>query len=330
MGDWFQHRSSDWRDWALADLLEAKRRRGIRISLVVPAYNEAGTVGAIVSRLRRDLMESAPLVDEIIVIDSDSTDSTSEEAHAAGANVYLAAEIRPDLGIRRGKGEAMWKSLFVTRGDVLVFIDADLTEWDSHFVTGLLGPLLLEPDVQLVKGFYDRPLIPDGRPEQAGSLLEGGRVTELMARPLLALRWPELGVVVQPLSGEWAIRRELFEQLAVPTGYGVEMGVLVDTYLHGGLEAIAQVDLGRRVHGHQSLRDLGAMALEILAIADRRSGGLRSSEQTVRLLQYNPGDHGSIPVRRDVVIDERPSARSVLRHDDQSAVEKPDRGLSGC
>ncbi|HEY3736542.1 MAG TPA: glucosyl-3-phosphoglycerate synthase, partial [Jatrophihabitans sp.] len=206
------------------------------------------------------------LVDELIVMDSLSSDGTAEVAEHAGATVHRVADVRPDLGVQKGKGEALWKAQFVAGGSLLVFIDADLTAWGTHFVTGLLGPLLTDPAVQLCRGFYDRMIEETGGQRST----EGGRVTELMARPLLAERWPELGAVVQPLAGEWAIRRDWFAQLSVPVGYGIEFSTLVDTLSGHGLDAIAQVDLGARDHRHQHVHDLSAMALEILAVADRR------------------------------------------------------------
>jgi glucosyl-3-phosphoglycerate synthase len=297
--DWFSRRTHRWQDWSFSGLLEAKRSTGTRVSLVVPARNEAATVGAVVTRLREALMETADLVDECVVIDSDSTDDTFAVASDAGAVVHRAADIRPDLGTVPGKGEAMWKSVFVTTGDVLVFIDADLLDWDTHFVPGLLGPLLNDPDVALVKGFYERPML-DG----AGGAFEGGRVTELVARPLIALLFPELAGLVQPLAGEWAVRRGHFASLPVPTGYAVELAALVDTVAARGIDAVAQVDLGRRAHRHQALRDLGAMATQILAAAERRAG--RSVGEEVVLLQYHPGVSG--PDARRVPVGERPPA----------------------
>jgi glucosyl-3-phosphoglycerate synthase len=178
--------------------------------------------------------------------------------------VHRAAEIRPDLGTHPGKGEAMWKSLFVTKGEIIVFMDADLLDWDTHFVPGLLGPLLTTPGVDLVKGFYERPL--------GDAPYEGGRVTELVARPLISLLFHDLAGLHQPLAGEWAVRRSLFESLSVPTGYAVELAALIDTAASRGDEAIAQVDLGRRAHRHQSLRDLGGMARQIMAMALGRAG----------------------------------------------------------
>jgi glucosyl-3-phosphoglycerate synthase len=211
---WYRRRTTHWQDWPLARLLELKEREGARISVVIPARNEERTVASVVGPLHQALVTDAPLVDELVVIDSDSTDGTAAAASAAGAVVHRAADIAPSLGSYPGKGEALWKSLLVTRGDLLVFVDADLTQWGPHFVTGLLGPLLAEPSVQLVKGFYARV-----RTEADGSVsTEGGRVTELVARPVLSLWWPHLAGVVQPLAGEWAARRSLMESLHVTVG----------------------------------------------------------------------------------------------------------------
>ncbi|RYJ00086.1 MAG: glucosyl-3-phosphoglycerate synthase, partial [Actinomycetales bacterium] len=214
---WFAANSSSWNDHTVADLLAAKTEVGLTVSLVVPARNEAATVGDVVTRVREALVETTALLDEIVVIDSDSTDDTYAVAEDAGAVVHRAAEIRPDLGVATGKGEAMWKSQFVTTGDVLVFMDADLLDWDTHFVPGLLGPLLLRPEIELVKGYYERPLADGSATESLteGGAYEGGRVTELVARPLLNFLFPELAGLVQPLAGEWAVRRSLFSRLAV-------------------------------------------------------------------------------------------------------------------
>ncbi|NYG54771.1 glucosyl-3-phosphoglycerate synthase [Nocardioides perillae] len=305
---WFASHTHRWQDWPLASLLAAKQRAGVSVSLVVPARNEAATVGDVVARVRDALVDTVALLDEVVVIDSDSTDDTYAVAEDAGARVHRAAEVRPDLGSFPGKGEAMWKSLFVTRGDLVVFMDADLVDWDTHFVPGLLGPLLCQPGVDLVKGFYERPFL--GAEPAA---YEGGRVTELVARPLLALRHPELAALVQPLAGEWAARRTLLETLSVPTGYAVELAALLDTAATRGVDAIAQVDLGRRAHRHQALRDLGAMATQILAAADARAGGgaLPEPGSVVPLRQYHPVDGAVVPLTRDVPVGERPPAALV-------------------
>jgi glucosyl-3-phosphoglycerate synthase len=266
--EWFDLRTSHWQDWPLDRLLEARERIGARISVVIPARNEEHTVGGVVTAIRSALMARAPLIDEIVVIDSDSADETARAAAGAGATVHRARDIAPALGAYPGKGEALWKALLVTQGDLLVFIDADLTHWGTHFVTGLLGPLLADPGVQLVKGFYAR--LRTGTDGSAST--EGGRVTELVARPLLSLWWPELGGVVQPLAGEWAARRGLMESLQIPVGYGVELSTLLDTAAGHGLEAIAQVDLDARAHRHQADHDLALMAAELLLVAERRRG----------------------------------------------------------
>lgn len=266
MSAWGERNTHHWDDWTLGDLMAAKQ--GHTVSLVVPARNEAATVGDVVTRVREALVDTVALLDEIVVIDSDSTDDTYGVATDAGAVVHRAGEIRPDLGSVPGKGEAMWKAQFVTAGDVIVFMDADLLDWDTHFVPGLLGPLLTRPEVALVKGFYERPMLSG----DTAVPFEGGRVTELVARPLIRLLFPELGGLHQPLAGEWAVRRELFERLSVPTGYAVELAALVDTLRARGLDALAQVDLGTRAHRHQSLRDLSGMATQILAAALARSG----------------------------------------------------------
>ena len=262
---WFATRTSAWEDWSLADVMAAKCDH--QIAVVIPARDEEQTIADVVTQIRHDLVEEVALVDELVVMDSLSSDHTAKVAADAGAMVHSVADVRADLGVRAGKGEALWKSLFVTSADLLVFIDADLTEWGSHFVTGLVGPLLASDATLLVKGFYDRQL-----DFGEGIAAEGGRVTELVARPWLALNRPELSAVVQPLAGEWAVRRAHFEGLSVPVGYGIEIAALIDTADLAGVDAIAQVDLGRRAHRHQNLHDLGAMAYELLAVAERRNG----------------------------------------------------------
>jgi glucosyl-3-phosphoglycerate synthase len=258
----------------------------------------------VVGSLRAALVERTPLVDEVVVIDSDSSDRTAAVAARAGAVVHRAREIAPEFGGHPGKGEALWKSLFVTEGDLLVFVDADLTQWGPHFVTGLLGPLLTcDPDVLLVKGFYARVAT-----RSDGSVsTEGGRVTELVARPLLSLWWPELSGVVQPLAGEWAARRELMESLPIPVGYGVELSTLIDTAARHGLDRIAQVDLDSRAHKHQADHDLALMAAELLVVAERRRVPARGPEPDGPRLQQFAREGGEVrPVDRPVPVTERP------------------------
>jgi glucosyl-3-phosphoglycerate synthase len=293
-------------DWTLEGLLRLKGDR--TISVVIPARNEEATVGDVAGRILADV---GGLVDEVVVIDSDSTDATADMALRAGAKVFSANGIQPGVGSFAGKGEALWKSQFVTRGDLVVFVDADLVDWGTHFVTGLLGPLLTDTSVHLVKAIYDRPMLDaTGREEEAG-----GRVTELVARPWLALHRPELAGIVQPLSGEWAIRRSSFATFSVPVGYGVEIAALIDTADRFGVGAIAQVDLGRRTHRHHRHDTLGLMAVQVLAAAERRRGAHRSGDgavgATVDLTQYSRGAAGFEPQVSEVAVGERPSADSV-------------------
>jgi glucosyl-3-phosphoglycerate synthase len=299
---WYADATTSWSDWDPARLAESKGDQ--RVTVVLPARDEQATIGGIVHAIRTSLIERIPLVDELLVIDSDSTDDTAKIAEENGAVVHPAHSLRPDLGSHRGKGEALWKSQFIASGDILVFIDSDLTLWGPHFVTGLLGPLLTDPQVVLVKGFYDR-LLDDG---SGAPSTQGGRVTELVARPLLSLAWPALSSVVQPLAGEWAIRRRTFASLPVPVGYGVEMSTLVDVYAESGLSAIAQVDLGARGHSHQSVHDLGVMAAEIIAVAMRRW-----SQPVADLAALRQFDRDASPPwhTRPIPLTERPPAQTV-------------------
>jgi glucosyl-3-phosphoglycerate synthase len=320
---WSGRRTSRWQDWRVVQLAERKKRLGATVSVVIPARDEERTVAGVVTAIAR-LAADTGLVDELVVMDSDSTDATSQVAAKAGATVYRAREVAPQLGGFPGKGEALWKSLLVTKGDLLVFVDADLTHWGPHFVTGLLGPLLDDPRVLLVKGYYERLY----RGDDGSVSADGGRVTELVARPLLSLWWPELTGVVQPLAGEWAARRELMESLPIPVGYGIELAVLLDTARNHGLDAVAQVDLGRRGHRHQASHDLAVMAAELLLVAERRRpapgpeqaperepGSPRVSTRRlaapVHLRQFVRVNGEMRQRSQPVPVDERPPARSV-------------------
>jgi glucosyl-3-phosphoglycerate synthase len=313
---WSARRTSRWQDWPAKQLAERKKRLGVTVSVVIPARNEERTVAGVVAAIAK-LAADTGLADELVVMDSDSTDGTSEAAAKAGATVYRTADIAQHLGSFPGKGEALWKSLLVTNGDLLVFVDADLTHWGPHFVTGLLGPLLHDENVLLVKGFYER-LYKEG---DGSVTADGGRVTELVARPLLSLWWPQLTGVVQPLAGEWAARRQLMESLDIPVGYGIELAVLMDTAAGHGLDSVAQVDLGRRGHKHQTAHDLAVMAAELLLVADRRRPG-HDAKQSERNSEANPQrnaylrqfirvDGEMLQRSRPVPVAERPPARSV-------------------
>jgi glucosyl-3-phosphoglycerate synthase len=255
-------RTFSHRDFAVDRLVEAKGDR--RISLCLPARNEAPTIGPIVSTVRRHLMRKQPLIDDIVVVDDGSTDGTPARAAGAGARVVSAADIAPELGPGSGKGNAMWKSLLVTEGEFVVWCDADVRNFRPCFVTGLLGPLLLEDGIQFSKGFYERPL--DGVRGQ------GGRVTELVARPLISLFFPHLAMFAQPLAGEYAGRRDLLEQVPFVQGYGVDLGLLIDVVERVGIAALAQVDLGVRVHRNRSLDELGPQATAVVHTALSRAG----------------------------------------------------------
>jgi glucosyl-3-phosphoglycerate synthase len=254
-----------------AALIDAKR--GQRISVCLPARNEEATVGSIVETIRVDLIEGLGLVDEVLVVDDHSSDATAAIAASAGARVITASDVLREYGHGHGKGEAMWKSLYEANGDLIVWCDADIRDFDSRFVVGLIGPLLLHPELQFVKGFYERPM---------QGLIGGGRVTELVARPLLSMFFPDLAKVVQPLAGEYAIRRSLAERLAFIVGYGVDIGVLIDTFRLCGIGALAQVDLGVRQHRNRSLDQLGPQALAVIqAVLDR--AGVSSSDAATLL-----------------------------------------------
>lgn len=264
---WFAENTYHSREFEnLRNLVDLKERQNLTISLALPALNEEKSVGNVIHTIKSALMEDFPLLDEIVLIDSRSTDSTREIAAEQGVPVYIHQDILPQYGERTGKGEALWKSLFVTQGDIVVWIDTDIVNIHPRFVYGVIGPLLANPAVQYVKGFYRRPLRV-GEKVQAGG---GGRVTELTARPLLNLFYPELSGVIQPLSGEYGGRREALEQLSFFSGYGVEIGMLVEIFEKYGLSAIAQVDLLKRVHHNQELQALSKMSFVILQAFIRR------------------------------------------------------------
>lgn len=308
---WLKHRSWSADDRPLDRLLAAKRATTTTVSVVLPALNEEATVGEIAGAIRRELMsEAVPLVDELVVLDSGSTDRTAEVAAAAGATVVARDSLLPRLPALPGKGEVLWRSLLATSGDIVCFIDADLREFDPRFVSGIVGPLLTDPALQLVKGMYDRPL-----GEAAG---QGGRVTELVARPLLNLHWPQLAGFVQPLGGEYAARRSLLERLPFPVGYGVELGLLVDALHTVGLDALGQVDVGVRKHRHQDGLALGRMAAAIYRTAQLRLA--RGHLVRPRLTQFDRGENGFEPRTTSVDTEERPPMIEIPEYADRKSV----------
>ncbi|MGW4763581.1 glucosyl-3-phosphoglycerate synthase [Streptomyces pseudogriseolus] len=304
------------RSWSVADrplhrILAAKRASGQTVSVVLPALNEEATVGDIVSVIRHDLVHQVPLVDEVVVIDSGSTDRTSEAAAAAGARVVHRDVILPRIPAVPGKGEVLWRSLLVTRGDIVCFVDADLRDFSSDFVTGIVGPLLTDPHLQLVKAMYDRPLTQADGSTGAGAG-QGGRVTELMARPLLNMHWPQLAGFVQPLGGEYAARRGLLERLPFPVGYGVELGMLVDALHLVGLDALAQVDVGVRKHRHQDGQALGRMAAAIYRTAQLRLA--RAHLLRPSLTQFERAGDAFEPRTYSVDTEERPPMADIAEY----------------
>jgi glucosyl-3-phosphoglycerate synthase len=307
-GEWFDRRTYHHSRFAdLDQLLEAKRAQGVRVSVCLPTRNEAETVGTVVRSIREELSERVPLVDEIVVMDSMSTEGTVEAARAAGAVVYQDRDVLPEMEPLGGKGDAMWKSLFVLTGDVIVFIDADIKNFHPRFVYGLLGPILLEPEVGYVKALYERPF---GDAESGG-----GRVTELVARPLLNLFFPELVAVVQPLSGEYAGRREILDSVPFFTGYGVEFGLLVDIVERIGLDGLAQVDVDVRIHRNRTVPELSRMAFSVLQAAFLRLRSLGRMElrgDMERLFhQFSMGPGGYEREVARIEVRERPPAITI-------------------
>jgi len=258
----FHH--AEFRD--LRRLVGLKEQQGLTISLVLPTLDEEATIGPIVRRARRILVEAVPLVDELLVIDSASRDRTREIAGAEGARVVQHPDVLPRYGSYRGKGEALWKSLFETTGDLVAWCDTDVRGWHPRMAYGTLGPLLAEPRIQYVKGYYQRPIVESGVLKEGG----GGRVTELVARPLINLFFPDLSGFIQPLAGEYAGRRSLLEAIPFFTGYAVEIGHLIDISERVGLEGLGQVDLERRVHRNQELEGLSRMSFVILQAVMKR------------------------------------------------------------
>jgi hypothetical protein len=287
--NWFAENTFHSREFAdLERLLILKEQQGLSISLGLPALNEAETVGNVISTVKKALMDEIPLLDEIILIDSGSTDDTRSIATDLGIPVYIHQEILPELGSYRGKGEALWKSLYILSGNIVAWIDTDISNIDPRFVFGIIGPLLRDPRVQYVKGFYRRPLLRAGKPI-AGS---GGRVTELTARPFFNLFYPELSGLIQPLSGEYAGRRSALEKMPFFTGYGVETGLLIDLLDTFGIRSIAQVDLLERIHHSQPLPSLSKMSFSIMQVVFKRLGKrhqvklLENSNLTMNLIRY--------------------------------------------
>ncbi|REL29090.1 glucosyl-3-phosphoglycerate synthase [Rhodohalobacter sp. SW132] len=260
--------------WDIKKLVEAKEKHGLTISLCLPTLNEEKTIGKEVILFKSELVNRYPLIDEIAVIDSGSDDNTLEVAKTYGADTYLSSEILPNLEPKMGKGENLWKAIHQLKGDIIVYVDADISNIHPRFVYGLVAPLIYREEVKYVKAFYDRPLAVSGGVRNSG----GGRVTEILVRPLFSLFFPELTAIIQPLSGEYAVRREVLERIAFPIGYGVETSHLIDVHHKFGLEAFAQTDLDKRVHENKPTISLGKMSFGILQTFLKRAQALGKFE----------------------------------------------------
>lgn len=318
LDDWlktntFHH--SQFRD--LKELVDQKNEQNLKISLCIPTLNEERTIGKEVVIFRSELMHRYPLLDEIAIIDSGSTDKTLSVAKSFGADVYLASDILPHLPPKRGKGENLWKAIYQLNGDIIVYIDADIKNIHPRFVYGLVGPLIYRSEINYVKAFYDRPLAFSQGVRPSG----GGRVTEILIRPLFSLFFPELSAIIQPLSGEYAVRREVLEAIPFPIGYGVETSHLLDVYQRWGLRAFAQTDLDQRVHRNQETRSLGKMAFGILQtfLSRTRSLGILPElpELSTILRQYQVHDEVFETVEHRIVEDERPPMGGVTEYQEK-------------
>ncbi len=299
LNNWLKNNTYHHSDfWDLKKLVREKEKKDLRISLCIPTLNEEKTIGKEIILFRSELVQRYPLLDEVAVIDSGSDDRTREIAESFGAVVYQASEILPELEQRKGKGENLWKAIYQLDGEIIVYIDADIKNIHPRFVYGLVAPLVHRDEIKYTKAFYDRPLAFSGGVRPSG----GGRVTEILVRPLFSLFFPDLSAVIQPLSGEYAVRREVLERIPFPIGYGVETAHLIDVYNAYGLESFAQTDLDQRVHRNQPTRDLGKMSFGIMQtfftrLKDLgRIGDLPYMEHVLRQFQAHERDYQMVDI----------------------------------
>ena len=317
--NWLEKNTFHYSEFGDLNILAAeKNKKNLKISICLPTLNEEKTIAKEIIIMKSELMTRYPLVDEIVVIDSGSTDNTKEIAESYGADVYEANQILPDLEKFKGKGENLWKALYITKGDIIVYIDADIKNIHHRFAYGLIGPLLLNDNIKFAKAFYDRPIsIGKNKIRPTG----GGRVTELVIRPLFSLFFPELTQIIQPLSGEYAGYREIFEKIPFPIGYGVETSMIMDIYEKWGLDVIAQVDLDRRIHRNQDTKALGRMAFSILKTFINRKIelGLIEIKHDLfdEIIQYNLVDNKYQPDPFKIKGNERPPMVDIPEYRDK-------------
>jgi len=302
----------------LADLCSKKKRSDLTISVCLPSLNEEDSIGKVVSTLKKHLLDQHQLIDEIVVIDSGSTDNTEQEVKKAGADFFYSGDILPSEGFRKGKGENLWKAIHQLKGDIICYIDSDISNIHPRFVYGLVGPLIMQKELSYIKSCYERPLKWSDHTEQYG----GGRVTEILVRPLFSLFFPELTQLMQPLSGEYAVRRELLEELSFPIGYGVETSHLLDVYLKYGMNVLAQTDLHQRIHRHQSTITLGKMSHEILQtflsrLQAHKIASFNCELASSYLFPRNiDGDFSQL--KENVTLEERPPMRGIQAYKTRS------------
>jgi glucosyl-3-phosphoglycerate synthase len=299
----------------LAGLVDSKEQKNVKISLCLPTLNEERTIAKEIVILKSELMTRYPILDEIVVIDSGSEDDTVKIARAFGAKVFLADDILPMHERYRGKGENLWKALFIAEGDIIVYLDADIKNIHHRFAYGLIGPLLSYDHIKYTKAFYDRPIATGKNKIRPTG---GGRVTELVIRPLFSLFFPELTQIIQPLSGEYAGYRSIFEQIPFPIGYGVETSMILDICERWGLDVIAQVDLERRVHRNQDTKALGRMSFVVMKTFLRRIHRLGivefKRELYDQMIQYNLVRENIVPDLVEMSGVERPPMAEVAEY----------------
>ena len=308
--------------WDILELVKMKEKKDLKISLCIPTLNEEKTIGKEIVIFKSELMDRYPLIDEIAVIDSGSTDKTRETAAAFGADVYLSAEILPSEGFKRGKGDNLWKAIYQLEGDIICYVDADIKNIHPRFATGLIAPLIQQDKMQYVKAFYDRPLAFSQGVRPSG----GGRVTEILVRPLFSLFFPELTSLIQPLSGEYAVRREVLETIPFPIGYGVETSHIIDVYMKHGLDAFGQTDLDKRVHRNQSTLDLGKMAFGILQSFLNRMESYDLVDKLPAMSnifrQFQAEGNSYEQVLKEIIEEERPPMIEIAKYREKFGIDK--------